>query len=309
MANVPKKKSDGKKAKKNNAKEETTKEEKVHVEVAAEALPQGEPKKKRSKAQRFDQLLELNAEGAVASEGSADASDEPRGAIYLGHIPKGLYEPQMRTFFSQFGKVSRMRLSRSKRNAASKGYAFLEFAEESVAKIVADTMNKYLLFGKQLVCHMVPKDKQHPALFKNCKKKMVNFTKRRRQKAREAYTSRPTVEVDGEQIPQTTIRQAARRSKADKKLRSVLERLEVDFNLDAVMAEVTEKGGAERVDRTAAATAAAPVEPQSNKKKRRKGEAEVEVPTEVARKDAPAASPAVSDGAGTKRVPKKRRQA
>lgn len=35
--------------------------------------------------------------------------------IYLGHIPHGFYEKQMQGFFSQFGEVSRLRLSRSKK--------------------------------------------------------------------------------------------------------------------------------------------------------------------------------------------------
>jgi RNA recognition motif-containing protein len=306
MANVPKKKKLG--GKKTKKKSEKVEDEGEDEEVPAEKAPQGEAKEKRSKAQRFDQFLELNAEGSAANEG--DASAEPRGVIYLGHIPKGFFEPQMRTFFSQFGKITRMRISRSKRNAQSKGYAFLEFAEESVAKIVADTMNKYLLFGKQLVCHMVPKDKQHPALFKNCKKKMINFSKSRQRKARESCNNRPTVEVDGEQIPQTTIRQAARRTKADKKLRSLLERLEVDFDFDAATTGVS-KGGEQRGD---GATAAEFEEPQSNKMKRRKAEAEAEAeasvkaPGEVTTDTRGGVSSAASDGAGGKQLPKKKRR-
>lgn len=37
------------------------------------------------------------------------------GAIYLGHIPHGFYEKEMRGYFSQFGKVTRLRLFRSKK--------------------------------------------------------------------------------------------------------------------------------------------------------------------------------------------------
>ena len=43
-----------------------------------------------------------------------DSSDKP-GVIYVGHIPRGFYEPQMSKYFSQFGKVNRLKLSRSKR--------------------------------------------------------------------------------------------------------------------------------------------------------------------------------------------------
>ena len=38
---------------------------------------------------------------------------EDAGVIYLGHIPHGFYEDQMRGFFSQFGGVSRLRLARN----------------------------------------------------------------------------------------------------------------------------------------------------------------------------------------------------
>merc|ERR1712228_160131 len=55
-----------------------------------------------------------------------------------GHVPHGFYEKEMRAFFSQFGVVTRLRLSRSKRTGRSKGYAFLEFRHEEVAKVAAD---------------------------------------------------------------------------------------------------------------------------------------------------------------------------
>ena len=38
---------------------------------------------------------------------------------------------------------------------ASKGYAFIEFRSEDVAKIVAETMNNYLMFEKLLKCKKV----------------------------------------------------------------------------------------------------------------------------------------------------------
>lgn len=40
---------------------------------------------------------------------------EDRGVIYLGRIPHGFYEDQMKSYFTQFGDVTRLRLSRNKR--------------------------------------------------------------------------------------------------------------------------------------------------------------------------------------------------
>ncbi|TKS67639.1 CLIP-associating protein 1 [Collichthys lucidus] len=39
------------------------------------------------------------------------------GVIYVSHLPLGLFEPQLKTYFEQFGKVLRLRLSRSKKVA------------------------------------------------------------------------------------------------------------------------------------------------------------------------------------------------
>lgn len=38
----------------------------------------------------------------------------------------------------------------------SKGYAFVEFACDDVAKIVAETMNNYMMFGRLLKCMYRP---------------------------------------------------------------------------------------------------------------------------------------------------------
>ena len=35
------------------------------------------------------------------------------GVVYVGNIPHGFFEPQMKQFFSQFGTVTQLRLSRS----------------------------------------------------------------------------------------------------------------------------------------------------------------------------------------------------
>ena len=52
--------------------------------------------------------------------GKTTGSNIP-GVVYLGHVPHGFYEKEMRAFFTQFGAVTRLRLSRSKRTGRSKG--------------------------------------------------------------------------------------------------------------------------------------------------------------------------------------------
>lgn len=74
--------------------------------------------------------------------------------IYLGRIPHGFYENEMRSYFSQFGTVLKVHIPRNKKTGRFKHYAFIEFQEESVAKIAQETMNNYLLMNHQLVCKM-----------------------------------------------------------------------------------------------------------------------------------------------------------
>jgi nucleolar protein 15 len=53
-------------------------------------------------------------------------------------------------FFSQFGKLTRVRLSRSKKSGKAKHYAFLEFQYPEVAQVAAEAMNGYFLFSQKL---------------------------------------------------------------------------------------------------------------------------------------------------------------
>lgn len=90
-----------------------------------------------------------------------------RGVIYIGNIPFGFYEDEMKAFFTQFGGVTRLRMSRSKRSGRSRGYAFVEFEHKEVGEIVAETMNNYLLFNRVLKCQLMAADQVHDETFKN----------------------------------------------------------------------------------------------------------------------------------------------
>ena len=57
------------------------------------------------------------------------------------------------------------RVSRSKKTGRSKGYAFIEFDDKSVAEIAVQTMNGYLMFGKKIECHLM--DTPHKDTFKH----------------------------------------------------------------------------------------------------------------------------------------------
>ncbi|KAF9257488.1 RNA-binding domain-containing protein [Marasmius fiardii PR-910] len=96
---------------------------------------------------------------------------EDRGVLYIGRLPHGFYEDQLKAYFSQFGEVTRLRVSRNKKTGKSKHYAFLEFDSSSVAQIVAETMDNYLLMGHILRCKVIPKEEIHPELWVGANRK------------------------------------------------------------------------------------------------------------------------------------------
>ncbi|KAL5363945.1 hypothetical protein BJX96DRAFT_127374 [Aspergillus floccosus] len=110
-------------------------------------------------------------------------SEQP-GVVYVGRIPHGFYEHQMRAYFSQFGDITRLRLSRNRITGRSKHYAFIEFASTSVAKIVAATMDNYLMYGHILKCKYVPQEQLHPEIWKGANRRFKRTPWNRIEKKR-----------------------------------------------------------------------------------------------------------------------------
>ena len=59
-------------------------------------------------------------------------------------------------FFSQFGNVTNVRVSRNKKTGKAKHYAFLEYQYPEVAATAAEAMHDYMLFTQKLVVRVVP---------------------------------------------------------------------------------------------------------------------------------------------------------
>lgn len=124
-----------------------------------------------------DELFKTGQDVGKVPEVSSEvqkASQAPRGetgVIYIGRIPHGFYEHEMRQYFEQFGTIVQLRLSRNKKTGASKHFAFIKFAEANTAEIVAKTMDNYLLFGHILKCRVIPNDQVHQDLFKGANRR------------------------------------------------------------------------------------------------------------------------------------------
>jgi len=66
-----------------------------------------------------------NAVTAAGKKGAKNAKvDLVPGTIYIGRIPHGFYEKQMRKFFSQFGEIKHVRLMRNKKVIGSSSAFF-----------------------------------------------------------------------------------------------------------------------------------------------------------------------------------------
>lgn len=170
-----------------------------------------------------------------------DDSNESSRVIYIGHIPPAFEELQLLKFFSQFGKITNIKLSRARRTGNSRGYAFLQFDDKEVASIVADTMGGYFLMGeRRLVCHVVPKSKIHPKLFQGSKRNLqlcqndVSCSKRIQywqDKEREVVNKKER-SMDG--IKKITKRLLSR----EKKKREQLKALGIDYDFPGYQASL-----------------------------------------------------------------------
>lgn len=90
----------------------------------------------------------------------------------------------MRAYFSQFGDITRLRLSRNRITGRSKHYAFVEFSSVSVAKIVAATMDNYLMYGHILKCKYVPSEQLHPDIWRGANRRFKKTPWNRIEKKR-----------------------------------------------------------------------------------------------------------------------------
>lgn len=161
----------------------------------------------------------------------------------------------MRSYFTQFGEVTRLRLSRNKnvshslvpaafrltlriQTGASKHYAFIEFEHDSVAQIVAETMDNYLLHGHILICKVVPQDQIHPKMWIGANKKFRPIPKGRAERLKHNGVSfwfdirrislfyiQPKTEDQKKAI-------SARLIKREEKTRAKLEKLGIEYDFD-----------------------------------------------------------------------------
>lgn len=138
-----------------------------------------------------------------------DATRLNRGVMLIQNLPKGFFEEQLKKYFSQYGRVTRLRLARSERTGGSKGYAYVEFKYPEVAKVAVESMNGYLMFRQRLKTVYIPPDKQDHDYFKqpvviaegkDGKRKLITPTTQRAQEAIQNYNKPVTPEAHANRV-------------------------------------------------------------------------------------------------------------
>lgn len=131
---------------------ESSEESESDVELSEESESEGEEEPAEIKG-----LEEAQRHVIIKPSKKIDTSKAKgkKGVIYLGRIPEGFEEAEMEKYFKQFGDISRLKLSRNKKTGKSKHYGFIEFNSFQVAKVAAEAMNNYLIFGHLLKCYVV----------------------------------------------------------------------------------------------------------------------------------------------------------
>ena len=217
----------------------------------------------------------------VAGAFGREKDDRPK-VLYIGHVPHGFYEDQMRAYFGQFGEVVRLRLSRNKKTGKSKHYAYCEFKHPEVAAIVAESMDNYLLFESVLKVRLMTEKEVHPELWKGANRKFKSVPWRRN--ARETHDKLRTEEELVKRDASLIANERARRRKIEKA------GIEYDFPGYAAAAAATGGGGKKAAKTTKKADAKAPAKekaPVKEKKAAAKAPVTEKAPAAKKKKAAP----------------------
>jgi len=152
--------------------EETTKETAIEIahEEAEKQVAKKSAKKQTSEGKKKKSKKTVEEDAEIEGEGDDDgglstgasvvslksgkaaglAGAEEQRVVYVGKLPAGFEEYELRKFFEQFGDVTAVVLGRSPKTGGSRHYGFVEFERADVAQIAAAAMNNYYLDHRRL---------------------------------------------------------------------------------------------------------------------------------------------------------------
>lgn len=96
---------------------------------------------------------------APAQQNSADVNNKK---LYVGNLPYSMTEDDLRNLFGQYGEVTNVTLIIDKMSGRSKGFGFVELADDAAATAAIEAVNNMEVDGRQLVVNvarpMAPRD-------------------------------------------------------------------------------------------------------------------------------------------------------
>jgi len=74
--------------------------------------------------------------------------------LFVGNLPFSATEDQLRDIFSQFGEIVDLKLIVDRMTGRSKGFAFVEFADEATAQAAIEATNGKDVGGRAMVVNV-----------------------------------------------------------------------------------------------------------------------------------------------------------
>ncbi|CAH1728030.1 unnamed protein product [Chironomus riparius] len=185
------------------------------------------------------------------TKGKKKKRPKTKGLVYVKNLPHGFFEEQLRSYFSQFGAVTRIRLGRSPTTLNSRGYAFIEFRYPEVAEIAAQAMNNYIMFHRIVKTKFIPPEQIRHDYFRSSimsikkdGRKIMTSTKLLARQAIVEGTNKLMTDEDQKNRVEKV------RSKVSKQ-KAKLAALGIDFDIDSVAKNMGEEVIAPKVTQQA----------------------------------------------------------
>jgi len=80
--------------------------------------------------------------------------------IYVGNLPNGISEEEIRTIFAGYGAVESVKLVKDRFSGQSKGFGFVEMPSNSEADQVIKALNKSIMQGQAIKVNQVQPPKK-----------------------------------------------------------------------------------------------------------------------------------------------------
>ena len=138
-------------------------------------------------------------------------ASKAQAVIRVSRLPHEFSEKEIRQLFGQFGRIVKLRLSRSSRTGRSRGFAFLQYELPEISKIAAEATNNYFIGGHPIKVEGVAPESVLPSYFRGSNRKPLNertFLERKSKKIRAAHNSTRHYVVDHKSAEKDTKRNA-----------------------------------------------------------------------------------------------------